>query len=75
MTSTEKASELYQKFSLMLNLDHNIRSTIAAKKCAKIAVEQLIESNNSLLTIDPNNGYIQGELAYWEDVLQKLKIL
>lgn len=75
MTSTEKAFELYQKFSLMLNLDHNFRSTIAAKKCAKVAVEEIIESNKSLLTVEPGNNSIQGELAYWEDVLLKLKVL
>ena len=74
MTPKEKAKDLVDKFSNEVLIDN-----YEAKRCALIAVVEVIESIPSeLLDID-NEGYsyfyINEDVEYWNKVKQEIELL
>ena len=82
MTPKEKAKELYNKFLnpsgdtyLYGMLEHE-----SAKECALIAVDELIESFNSIYdasirNIEKYSGAKYGMKDYWQEVKQEIEKL
>jgi hypothetical protein len=72
MTPKEKAKELFKKlyqpiFDIDFGLDvsKDIKRYEAAKQCALIAVEELIEEEN----------YREGNAGFWQEVKKEIELL
>jgi len=81
MTPKEKANKLCMRFLIQTTTDipYGINKTIA-KQCALIAVDELIESFNSIYdasirNIEKYSGAKYGMKDYWDDVKQEIEAL
>jgi hypothetical protein len=81
MTPKEKAQELFIKYRNELDfaLDYDIY-IVYAKRCALIAVNELIESFNSIYdasirNIEKYSGAKYGMKDYWAEVKQEIENL
>ena len=77
MTPKEKAIELVQKY---FKANHQPYGFKDAKQCALIAVDELIESFNSIYNasirnIEKYSGAQYGMRDYWESVKQEIEKL
>ena len=77
MTPKEKALELVQKY---FKANHQPYGFKDAKQCALIAVDELIESFNSIYdasirNIEKYSGAQYGMRDYWESVKQEIEKL
>jgi hypothetical protein len=72
MTPREKADELYSKlfFALPSYADEGQQEHKAAKQCALIAVDEIIEE---ALGLDDND--YQSKFDYWQEVKQEIEKL
>ena len=82
MTPKEKAEELYWKYAEILYLLHDVRllKNSYAKQSALIAVDELIESFNSIYdasirNIEKYSGAKYGMKDYWQEVKQEIEKL
>ena len=84
MTPKEKAFELAHKFRLLeirtSENSHMMISMADAKQCALIAVNELIESFNSIYdasirNIEKYSGAKYGMKDYWQEVKQEIEAL
>ena len=82
MTPKEKAQELFGKYAMYLraNLRYDEEANEDAKVCALIAVDELIESFNSIYdasirNIEKYSGAQYGMRDYWESVKQEIEKL
>ena len=64
MTPKEKAKDLYVKYAVMWH-----ESTNDVKKCALIAVDELIKLYEYE---NPHRGF---KISYWDEVKQEIKLL
>ena len=81
MTPKEKANKLCMRFLIQTTTDipYGINKTIA-KQCALIAVDELIESFNSIYdasirNIEKYSGAKYGMKDYWAEVKQEIEKL
>ena len=71
MTPKEKAKELIKKMHIENDLIY-VMSKVQAKKCALIAVDELIDNcDNSIV----NEFIRRGAISYWNEVKQEIKKL
>jgi hypothetical protein len=82
MTPKEKAGELVDKFWKSCYDKHDIAKLVKAdaKQCALIAVDELIESFNSIYdasirNIEKYSGAKYGMKDYWQEVKQEIENL
>ena len=82
MTPKEKALELVNKFWKSCYDKHDIAKLVKedAKQCALIAVDELIESFNSIYdasirNIEKYSGAKYGMKDYWQEVKQEIEKL
>ena len=69
MTPLEKAEELVLKFMNLQEPNHNWFHKILAKKCALIAVDEVIHYLEIILGIDKE------DFEYWQEVKQEINKL
>lgn len=73
MTAKEKAKELYCKYTDALNIrDLQTTANPFAKRCALIAVDELISSHNKWDDYAQTNSE---EYYYWQEVKQEIEKL
>jgi hypothetical protein len=71
MTAKQKSKEIYCKYADALNIrDLQITANPFVKKCALIAVDEIIEQNNVWI-IQTNKGTNN----YWNDVKKEINLL
>jgi hypothetical protein len=70
MTPKEKAGQLFFKYRNLENKDSFINN-YNAKKCALIAVDEIINNSLEYMGCDLNDG----EIIYWEEVKQEIEKL
>jgi predicted nuclease with TOPRIM domain len=80
MTPKEKAQDLYHKFFMVIPNNEMSLDDLASKECALIAVNELIESFNSIYdasieNIEKYSGAKYGMKDYWEEVKQEIEAL
>ena len=80
MNSKEKAEELVEKFLFMYCPSMHppyLKANEAAKQCALIAVDEIIESTFSKKWYDKNNIIVSDYLLkkYWQEVKQEIELL
>lgn len=78
MTPKEKAQELFDK--IFNEIDKTCDDYFTAKQCALIAVNELIESFNSIYdasirNIEKYSGAKYGMKDYWQEVKQEIEAL
>jgi hypothetical protein len=73
MNAKDKAKDLIRKFRfksiLDMTNDEIMGSTIQAKQCALIAVDEIIKENDMF---DRTDGYVQQRIDYWNEVKQEI---
>ena len=76
MTPEQKAEELVEKFAdYSINLFDeglNLTPIIAAKKCALVAVDEIISANPHS---NPLNTNVYSTMDYWQEVKQEIEKL
>ena len=80
MEAKLKAKELYNKFYMAIPSDEMGLCDEASKQCALIAVNELIESFNSIYdasirNIEKYSGAKYGMKDYWQEVKQEIEAL
>ena len=88
MTAEEKAKELIEKYkdyvhgyvgsSMLSNYEYPDQILRQAKKCALIAVDEIIKSSPSLPILSDNGSYssdIYENNIYWNEVKQEIEKL
>ena len=69
MTPKEKAKELYRMFYIAIPSDEMGLCDNAAKECALIAVDEILNANHNTLTLGHTG------LAFWMQVKQEIEKL
>jgi len=75
MTPKEKAKELYYKYFSMIKIESpidRVSSIPYVKKCALIAVDEIIEANPIIFRLD---NTIMSNKSYWQEVKQEIEAL
>jgi len=84
MIPFEKANELFGKYLAITPLDVSITNTVAqankkiladrslAKKCALVAVEEILLNGGTINANELSNGRIGNGLVYWREVKDEL---
>jgi len=71
----EKAKELYNRFFIevpFLQSNNDLRDDMnAAKRCALIAVDEIIKEYGTYFKININDKYV----SYWQEVKEQIKKL
>ena len=70
MTPKEKAEQLFFKYRNLENKDSFINN-YNAKKCALIAVDEIINNSLEYMGCRPE----EGEIIYWQEVKQEIQKL
>jgi hypothetical protein len=78
MNPKEKAKELFKKLyqpifyiDFGLDVSKDIKRYEAAKQCALIAVDEIINNSLEYMGCDLNDG----EIIYWQEVKQEIEII
>ena len=76
MTPKEKARELFNKYADYMNFDNTYANYIEqSKKCALIAVDEVLENVNYFFTELEKDGLpnkFDDEIEYWQEVKQQI---
>ena len=76
MTPKEKAEELVKKYEIQFLSFGDYLPTIKAKKCALIAVDEILkELTYTENYVEDNMGRISIYIKYWQEVKQEIEKL